>query len=161
MMRKVLRFTFYLLFTLGITNAGAQEKLVNIELTNGSIIHFTLDQNPVIKYSTIDVTVIYSDGNMEYKMSEIKRITIGDQSSAGIKTDGMGKVTGNMHYSNGTFIFEGFKKGCNIVIYDISGRQVKSYRVKPSGDLIIPTIEIPSGIYIIKANNITYKFIKK
>ena len=53
------------------------------------------------------------------------------------------------------------KKGCKIVIYDISGRQVKSYRVKTSGDLIIPTIEIPSGIYIIKANNITYKFIKK
>ena len=53
---------------------------------------------------------------------------------------------------------------CDIEIYDIMGRSVRTYRIRPNDNETETTINVshlPSGVYFIKIENKTVKFVKK
>lgn len=141
--------------------AEAQGKYVRILLTNGKTIEFTLNQKPVIKYGTATVTLTYNTGSLEYNMTDIQRVTMGDKSATGIDDIKADKAKGDLRYANGTFNLNGFEANSPVTVYDLSGRQVQAYRVNSDGSLSFSVATLPAGTYIVKAKSITYKFIKR
>lgn len=141
--------------------AEAQGKYVRILLTNGKTIEFTLNQKPVIKYGTATVTLTYDTGSLEYNMTDIQRVTMGDKSATGIDDIKADKAKGDLRYANGTFNLNGFEANSPVTVYDLSGRQVQAYRVNSDGSLSFSVATLPAGTYIVKAKSITYKFIKR
>lgn len=141
--------------------AEAQGKYVRILLTNGKTIEFTLNQKPVIKYGTATVTLTYDTGSMEYQMTDIQRITMGDRSATGIDDIKTDKTKGDIRYADGTFCLNGFEANSPVAVYDIGGKLMQTYRVSSDGSLSFSVATLPTGTYIVKAKSITYKFIKR
>ncbi len=139
---------------------NAEQKKVVFELTSGDIITYTLDQVPKFTYGEKTVTISYSSGSIEYNMSEIKKLRMEDPAT------GIGEITlsqnkGELNNENGVFNFSNFEVGSKILLYDISGLLIGTYKIPVDGSLCIDTNELQSGTYIFKTNNSTYKFIKK
>ena len=141
--------------------ADAQGKYVRVLLTNGKTIEFTLNQKPIIKYGTATVTLTYNTGSLEYQMTDIQRVTMGDRSATGIDDIQTGKAKGDMRYAGGTFSLNGFEANSPVSVYDLSGRLVQTHRVSGDGSLSFSVATLPAGTYIVKAKSITYKFIKR
>ena len=151
-------FMFLALGNLTFAHAAeAQGKYVRVVLTNGKTIEFTLNQKPVIKYGTATVTLTYNTGSLEYQMTDIQRVSMGDRSATGIDDIQAGKAKGNMRYADGTFSLNGFEANSPVAVYDLSGRLMQTYRVSSDGSLVFSVATLPAGTYIVKAKSITYQ----
>lgn len=140
---------------------NAEQKKVVFELTSGNVITYTLDQEPKFTYGEKTVTITYSAGCIEYNMSEIKKLRMEEDSSSGIGEITISQNKGNLRNENGVFNFSNFEVGSTILLYDISGLLIGSYKIPAEGSLNVDTNELQTGTYIFKTNNSTYKFIKK
>lgn len=159
---KRLLFLFLALSYLALVHAAeAQGKYVRVLLTNGKTIEFTLNQKPVIKYGTATVTLTYNTGSLEYNMTDIQRVTMGDKSATGIDDIKADKAKGDLRYADGTFSLNGFEANSPVAVYDLSGRLMQTYRISGDGSLSFSVATLPAGTYIVKAKSITYKFIKR
>lgn len=159
---KRLLFLFLALSYLALVHAAeAQGKYVRVLLTNGKTIEFTLNQKPVIKYGTATVTLTYNTGSLEYNMTDIQRVTMGDRAATGIDDIKADKAKGDLRYADGTFSLNGFETNSPVAVYDLSGRLMQTYRVNSDGSLSFSVATLPAGTYIVKVKSITYKFIKR
>lgn len=98
---------------------------------------------------------------MEYQMTDIQRITMGDRSATGIDDIKTDKTKGDIRYADGTFCLNGFETNSPVAVYDIGGKLMQTYRVSSDGNLSFSVATLPTGTYIVKAKSITYKFIKR
>lgn len=158
--RFLLCLSLTVFFNLLQLNASAQENNVNFLLKDNGLITFALAENPVITYSDYAVTVTYSGGTVEYQMSDIQRVTIGEYSEDGVK-EPAANSKGNLNFESGTFYLSGFAPGVLVSVYNLNGVLVKSRTIAEDGTLEISTNELSSGIYIIKTSSLTYKFNKR
>lgn len=160
-MRKVLLILMVFGFTFGrSTIARSEDKHIHIELNDGGSIRFTLDQDPVIKYGTSTVTVTYSTGSLEYKMKDIRYLSLGNKVASSVATNEVAKKEESITSKYGTFLFNGFAIGTRVAIYDLSGKMLVSYKINDTNTFQISTSDLKHGTYIIKAGSVTYKFIK-
>ena len=58
-------------------------------------------------------------------------------------------------------VFSSFTPGEGVAIYDASGRLLQQHAVASDGTLQIPLHSFAKGVYIVKTESITYKFMKK
>lgn len=68
---------------------------------------------------------------------------------------------GQMKYQSGYVIASGFKGGALAMVYDTAGKTWMQSRVGEDGTLELNLSGLPRGIYIVKIDNITYKFSKR
>ena len=140
---------------------GDKNMFINILLTNGQSIEFTLNQKPIIMYGTTTVTITNNSETIEYQMTDIQQVTMGDKSATGIDDIKADKAKGDMRYADGTFSLNGFEANSPVSVYDLSGRLVQTHRVSGDGSLSFSVATLSAGTYIVKAKSITYKFIKR
>lgn len=155
---KSLLCTLFLFSSITVIHADSQK--VNFELTNGTTITYTLDQTPKITYGERTVTVTSSSGSFEYKMSEIKKVTMGNSAATSIGNTPINE-DGFINNSNGAVNFSGFTAGSLVYIYSISGMMVETHTINADGSLSIDTNNLPTGTFIIKTKGSTHKFTKK
>ncbi len=172
MPNKRSRFAVILLSLMGTITAFAQSNYVNLVLKSGETITFTLEEKPQFSYGATTVTWKTTAINVEYKMSDIDKVTFGkkeepvtdpeEEISTGVielaknKTDNAA-INGR----NGIIHFSGFKAGSKVEVFNISGKAIESYIIPQDGTLDINISSYPSGNYIFKANTLTYKINKK
>lgn len=148
-----------LLFSSYVAVNAEQHKVI-FELASGNIITYTLDQKPKFSYGEKTVTISYTSGSIEYNMTEIKKLRMEDSSTE------MGEITisqnkGELKKRNGVFVFSNFEADSKILLYNISGLLIDTYKIPADGSLYIDTNELQTGTYIFKTNNSTYKLIRK
>lgn len=159
-MNKTLRIFLLAILSLYCRNIAIAESLVNVELSSGDVISFSLNKEPKITYSDYSVTVTYDGGSIEYQMSDIKRLTLGN-TNTGVNDITQATVSGDVSFENGAFHFVGFPKNSSIFVYSLKGILIRSYNVSEEGSLTVSTDDFEHGTYIIKASNVTYKFNKQ
>ncbi len=146
---------------LGSYVARAGESQVLLLLNSGESVTFSFQQTPKITCAGTTVTVAYSDGSLEYAMSDIKKLAFGDSETVGIEDAPAAVKEGDIAYANGAYRFSGFKAGNRVYLYNIGGVLVQSYAIPATGSLEVSTSSLPAGIYVITINGITYKFNKR
>ena len=73
-----------------------------------------------------------------------------------------GKETaGDICNRAGNIMLSGFDSAVPVTITDINGMNVLRAQTNADGCLVIGTSQYPSGIYIVKVQNKTFKFIKR
>ncbi len=77
MPNKRSRFAVILLSLMGTITAFAQSNYVNLVLKSGETITFTLEEKPQFSYGATTVTWKTTAINVEYKMSDIDKVTLG------------------------------------------------------------------------------------
>lgn len=136
--------------------AAAQQMLVDKGNDSNEIVN--LENLKRITFNGTTVNIEQTDGTTSSAdMGEISRIYFGDFSAIDdIKPQSKELIS----YLSSEAIAINCEAGTIVTIYDVIGSQVASMRLKSEGGMI-GIAQLPKGIYIIKANDRTAKFIKR
>jgi hypothetical protein len=152
---------YLVLLLLSLTLSGnAEEKwCLVVENASGVKTAIGIDQEPVITPSADGYSLTYGAVTTQFTWSESVTMTIEqtEPTPTGIK-----EVKGtSFQLAPGEVAMKNATPGSMAQIVTIGGRQVKAVRVADDGTVTLSTAGLPAGIYIIKTNKSSFKFIKK
>lgn len=150
--KKVLFFLFSLF--VGAT-ISAQNTLV-IELRDDSCVTFLLTEKPRVTFVGEQLNIVSSSASMELKRGDVKNWHfIGTPSSVeSIATDAKVVLEGN------ALFISGITDDTVITLYKVSGVAVRHSDVV-NGVCTMPLNDLAAGIYVVRYNNTSFKFLKK
>lgn len=129
----------------GASTAMAEGMSLKVTLNDGYVRTFTLTDKPVVTFGATDMKITAPGAEVTYPRADVRNITFVEGSLS--VTD---RFVTNYYYDGMEFRCEGNA----IAVCDMNGRLVMTGRDRVS------TASLPTGIYIIKANNTAIKIIK-
>lgn len=134
-------------------------------LVDGRYDAYAFSDRPRITYDDGMLVVTSDQGVFSYQHEQVSKITFSDNEipiETGISA--VSRQPDTQHWdrlSADEVLMQGMKPDDKLRIYTPEGRMVKSYTVSTQGELTIKLSELPSGIYILKTNSISFKYIKQ
>ena len=159
-MNKKLTLTFAMTALLAAGNANADTKLVALDAVNNTTIA-SFDLGNISKLH-------FADGNLVVTLSDETIQSVALSTSLQLKFDETTTAISQLKTTSGTFgiVYDGqllsasgLDGTCDAAIYNISGQRVSN--LKAWNGSPVSTASLSSGMYIIKANNKSLKFVKK
>ena len=149
-----------LLTTLLPTVAHAKERLLQVWQTDGQVVTISLNKEPVTTYENRNLIITTTNTTITYPLEQVSRFTYAVEE---IVSEGDGVPDGikNILSNDGeTMTFKGLKSNTDIQIYSASGQLLRT--VKPNGDKAAVSLsQLPTGVYLVKANGVIYKISKR
>lgn len=137
----------------------ADQQLLKIWLADGTVNQVSLNEEPVTTYSDGNLIITTHIGNtISYPLEKVRKYTLilGNE-------DAINPAIGeSVRFSqNGEMmVLDGLKSGMNIYLYSTSGALLKQFKTDGSRTTV-SVADMPVGVYMVKANGITYKIIKR
>lgn len=157
MRSTLIKTTIILLLAIfGFSTANSQTLV--IWQKDGSKVYYSLDEQPKTTFTTEDLVITTNDATINYPLSNIQRYTY-ESGSLGIndiKTQGIA-----ISHHGEDIIVTGLPIGKSISIYSIDGKLLLSRQSDGSNRQTLSLSALPTGVYIIKAETINYKFMKR
>ena len=133
-------------------------------LNGGKQVAFLLEHTPKVVNGEGVVTVIDEDVTIEYAIGEVHKYMMGVDST----TDGISNITGSdrnktgeIDYRSGDVMMSGFDAGTPVKVFDTDGVLLSARTINSDGGMVLEMSQYPAGIYIVKVQNKTFKFIKR
>jgi hypothetical protein len=130
------------------------------QLQNGETIVWQLEEQPKLGLQD-GYFIISSTGATLYCAAEdVKDFSLSSNETA---IDAVKKADSSKPVVNSTagrLVISGCQPKESATIYAVDGKQVKATRVNGDGTLTLNLNELPSGIYIVKLQNVNFKFFK-
>lgn len=126
---------------------------------DGQIVTISLNEEPVTTYSEGNLIITTTSTTITYPLEQIDRYTyVTENVSEG---DGVPDGIKSIFSNDGeTLTLKGLKSISEICIYSASGQLIRT--VKASGDKVAVSLsQLPTGVYLVKANGVTYKISKR
>lgn len=160
-MKRTLLISFLLLCFSCIEGFSQnEEQQLVVWLKSGERIYFNLKEEPETTFEN-GLLVITSDKTTAmYHLENVIRYTFEGDVTA-IKNPSI--RPGELRYSQGndSMIFEGLPDGMRLEVYATDGKLISISEAKAGKPTLISLEGMPTGTYIIKANDATFKFLKK
>lgn len=136
--------------------AGAQSLV--IWQKDGSRVSYNLDEQPKTTFTTDDLVITTTTRTVNYPLSKIRRYTYegGTLSVYDVEVQG---ISITQHQDEITV--KGLPVGKSALVYAIDGKQLLSKRSDGSSNLTLSLSSLANGVYVIKAEEVTYKFTKR
>jgi len=146
-----------LLFSLFFSETVCAQRLV-IWQKDGIKVSYNLDERPKTTFTTEDLVITTASATISYPLAKIQRYTYegGALSVQDIKADGI-----SISHEGDNVIVNGLANGKSVTVYSIDGKQLRAKRSDGSDSLTLSLANLPAGVYMIKADEITYKFLKR
>ena len=117
-----------------------------------------MNTHPRIKYRDGNFWIISDEVEIDYPVADVRKFTIcTDAEDMEDTIEQLPKEEEPDH----TFSFDKARPGSIVSIYDVNGRQLGTYTVRPDGRLQYSLDNRPAGVYLIKTESTTIKIIKK
>ena len=145
-----------LLFIGSIRCIQAQQLV--IWLKSGEKIVYNLEENPKTSFSSTDVIISTNTITVNYPSEQVLKYTY-DMSSTSV--DKIEKNELVVSKNGNTIIFENLQQGGSIQIYSLDGTLLSSTKITDGKSTTVSLESYPSGIYLIKVNDSTYKILKQ
>ena len=162
MKRKIFPFLALLLYASPIFSQALSSEPVYsfvVWLHDGGRVSFPLEEHPVVTHRDGMLVVSSNDAVVEYAHSAVHKFTLTDEEiPAGIATTELGT---RWEQRGETMVFADCTPSERLSIFDASGRLVKQYAIAPDGTLEIPLGLFAEGMYVVKIESLTYKFMKR
>ena len=136
-------------------------KVTNVLVWNvdSTFTAFKCADQPVVRPDATGLIIEVNGTQITFPLNEARKFTFAtdEQVAAGIENpvnNGTYEIT-----QNGISV-EDLKDGTVIAIYDISGKTV-ARKQAVGGSASIDTSSLPHGVYVVKAGNINFKFMKR
>ena len=142
---------------------GAGNVALLVLTKDGAHHKFVLDgSRPQVKFEGSTLKVITSSvAEASFALSDIIRFTYGDHDPSGIYDLTVDKNSTTVDYKDGTLVISHLAEGAKVVIYGIDGKQVKQLTAVYAGTYRLSLSSLPQGVYIVKADKISYKIMKR
>ena len=152
-----------LLFAFAVTSVWAADKQNTlIVLTKNNVMHqFVLADKPKVTFegNQLKVTCEKASASASFNLSDIIRFTYEGKDAAGI--DELTVDPAEISMEGGTLVISQMKANSTVNVYSMDGKLVRQLKPHRSGTYRLNLSELPSGLYIVKADNTTYKITKR
>lgn len=157
-MKTVLKTMAIILLLLIIGRGTTMAQRLVIWQKDGSKVSYNLDERPKTTFTTDDLVITTATTTINYPLAKIQRYTYegGSLSVRDIKADGI-----SISHEGDIIIVKGLTTGKTVVVYSVDGKQLMAKRSDGSDSLTLSLAKLPAGVYMIKADEITYKFLKR
>ncbi|MBQ0156788.1 MAG: hypothetical protein KBT22_09480 [Bacteroidales bacterium] len=136
----------------------AESKYMTIELNNGLLFSFLLDENPVITYEN-ESLLVNKDEKTTYSFDDIKNyhFTEDDQTAAKMTIANTLEI---VKLDDETIEIKNAEANCNVAIYSVDGIIVDKAKANAEGNA---TVKMPNqaGVYVVVAGKQSFKIIRK
>lgn len=145
-----------LLVVLGLTaTASAADDALNLTMKDGTVHSFLLAEKPVITMGDSKLNVATDIATVTYNLYDVSQYAFG--TPTGIKrVDASGSIS-----RNGDDILFGGVEAQNVTVCTLDGSSVNATVAATANGTTVSLSSLPSGVYIIKADNVAIKISKK
>lgn len=120
---------------------------------------YLLSEKPQVRFEGKDLRVVSTKADVTYKISDILRFTYVRYSSTGI--DEITDDPAGVDYRDGELVISGIKAGAAVGVYAADGKMVRQLTVQHAGTFRLSLSQLPQGVYVVKADNVSYKIMKR
>lgn len=120
---------------------------------------FELATKPQVTFEGTDLKII-DEGNATtfIPLADIVRYYFETHDASGIteiKSDGT-----TIDYQDGVLVLSGLKSGTSAQVFSTDGRMVQTLTANYNGTFRLSLSSLPTGVYVVKVNDTTYKILK-
>ncbi len=135
----------------------ADDWILQIWQNDGNVMNINLNDEPVTTYSEGNLLIRTKNSSITYPLEKVKKYTF--VSSSDIQEiNGMGA---SFSQDGETLIFRNLKENTNIEIFTVSGQVVKKINNGKHSKATVSVSNLPIGVYVVKANDLTFKITKR
>ena len=150
---------FLLLTAMSIGMYADQLETLIVTLKNGSQTAYCLKDKPQVKFEGTDLKVTSDVGDATFSLADVLRFTYEKKDPSGI-----GEIvvdpTG-VAFQDDVLVISQMKANAIVAIYALDGRLLRQLKAHRSGTYRLNLSELPAGLYLVKADNTTYKITKR
>jgi len=160
-MKRFLPPCLLLLILLGSTSAAAADKVnaLIVQLKNGTQTKFILNEKPQISFAGTNLKVVSEKSETSFPMADVLRFTYDKEDVNGINEQV--EDPAGISFEDGMLIVSQIKKGADVCIYTTDGKLQKKLTAQRTGTYRLSLSLLSKGVYLIKADNVTYKITKR
>jgi len=142
---------------------GAGNVALFILTKDGAHHKFVLEgSRPQVVFEGTSLKVITSSAaETTFALSDIIRFTYDGHEPSGIYDLTVDKNPTEVDYQDGVLIISQLKEGATVDVYGLDGKQVKQLIAVRAGTYRLSLSALPKGVYIVKADKISYKIMKR
>jgi hypothetical protein len=140
--------------------ALAGGRALQVWQTDGQKVTISLNEEPRTTYSEGNLIITTTKTTITYPLEQVRKFTYileGSISEGDGVPDGIKAILSD---DSETLSFKGLKSNAEIQLYSAAGQLIRTF--KPKSDKVAVSIsQFPTGVYIVKANGVTYKITKR
>lgn len=153
-MRKLLSLLILFAFTL---SAMADDMILQIWLSDGNVVNIDLNEQPVTRYVDGNLIITTTKTTISYPLEKVAKYTY--VSAEGIAS--INVMRSIISKDGESLTFSGLKQGTEIAVYSSSGQMMRKTKSGPHAKTIVSVSDLPTGVYLVKVDAITYKITKR
>ena len=135
----------------------ADDWILQIWQNDGNVMNINLNDEPVTTYSEGNLLIRTKNSSITYPLEKVKKYTF--VSSSDIQE--INGMDASFSQDGETLIFRNLKENTNIEIFTVSGQVVKKINNGKHSKATVSVSNLPIGVYVIKANDLTFKITKR
>ena len=120
---------------------------------------YMLAEKPEVRFEGLNLRVVSAKADVTYKLADILRFTYEKRSVTGVSE--LRDNPAAVDYQDGQLVISGIKAGAVVGVYSLDGKLVQQLKAQKSGTYRLSLSALPQGVYIVKADNATYKIMKR
>jgi DNA-binding beta-propeller fold protein YncE len=120
---------------------------------------YMLADKTQVLFAGDNLRVVSRKVDVIYKLSDILRFTYETRSVTGVNE--RRSEPAQLEYKDDQLVISGIKAGASVGVYSLDGKLVKQLTAHRTGTYRLSLASLPQGVYIVKADNITYKIMKR
>ena len=160
-MKKLLKLTLLLLasIVLAVPLRAADNPVTLVVLTRDNAQHmFVLADKPEVTFEGLNLVVTCVNSTTTFALPDVIRFTYLNATDAveELKADET-----QVNFRDGMIVIDQLKANAVVAVYSVDGRLVKRLTAREGGSYSLDLSELPTGVYIVKADRVTYKIAKR
>ena len=147
-----------LLLTFFVSQAAMADDLVlQVWQADGKVMNINLNEQPVTTYSDGLLIITTTKTTVTFPLEQVVKYTYTD--ATGISSP---EAVGSKVSADGESItFTGLKANTPVYLYTVAGQLVKTVTATGQSKTVVSVSGFPVGVYVVKANGVTFKITKR
>lgn len=133
-----------------------------VQTRGGGETTFLLADKPEAKFEGNQLRVRSEKADVSFNISDVLRFLYTKRSLVGIDDlEAQTDPTAIDYQQDGTLVISQLRAGAGVGVYSMDGKLVQQLKARHAGTYRLSLSSLPKGVYIVKADNITYKIMKR
>lgn len=158
-MGRRLRLSFFALllsFVLPFV-AKADDLVLQVWQADGKVMNINLNEQPVTTYSDGQLIITTTKTTVTFPLEQVVKYTYTD--ATGISSP---EAVGSKMSADGESItFTGLKPNTPVYVYSVAGQLLTRVTATGQAKTVVSVSRFPVGVYVVKANGVTFKITKR
>ena len=137
--------------------ADNQNTLI-VKTKDGAQTTFVLQDKPRVTFEGTDLKVVSDKETVAFALADVLRFEYVKKDALGIDEDVVDPT--GVSYQGGVLVISQLRQGASVAVYTLDGKLLRQLTASHSGTYRLNLSELPTGLYLVKADNVTYKITK-